>query len=82
MIVALLRAPADDFVTNFAKEFPPRQRPASFSIDQVMEKVNASMRTRQAYAASASFTGSVRIMWSNAASAAFEPSPMAMTICL
>jgi len=28
------------------KEFPPRQRPASFSIDQVMEKVNASMKTR------------------------------------
>ena len=28
------------------KEFPPRQRSASFSIDQVMEKVNASMKAR------------------------------------
>ena len=26
------------------KDFPPRQRPASFSIDQVMEKVNASLK--------------------------------------
>jgi arylsulfatase len=26
------------------KDFPPRQRAASFSIDQVMEKVNASLR--------------------------------------
>jgi arylsulfatase len=26
------------------KNFPPRQRPASFSIDQVMEKVNASLK--------------------------------------
>ncbi len=32
--------PAQDYVANFLmtfKEFPPRQRPASFSIDQVME---------------------------------------------
>ena len=28
------------------KDFPPRQRPASFSIDQVMEKVNAAIKTR------------------------------------
>jgi arylsulfatase len=28
------------------KDFPPRQRPTSFSIDQVMEKVNAALRAR------------------------------------
>jgi hypothetical protein len=28
------------------KEFPPRQRPASFSIDQVMEKVNSALKAR------------------------------------
>ncbi len=28
------------------KEFPPRQRPASFSIDQVIEKLNASIATK------------------------------------
>jgi arylsulfatase len=28
------------------KDFPPRQRPASFSIDQVMAKVNASLKAR------------------------------------
>jgi hypothetical protein len=27
------------------KDFPPRQRPATFSIDQVMEKVSASMKS-------------------------------------
>mgnify|MGYP003574979559 FL=1 len=27
------------------KEFPPRQRPASFSIDQVVEKLNASIKS-------------------------------------
>jgi arylsulfatase len=26
------------------KDFPPRQRPSSFSIDQIMEKVNASLK--------------------------------------
>jgi len=34
--------PAQDYVGNFLqtfKEFPPRQKPASFSIDQVMEKM-------------------------------------------
>ncbi len=28
------------------KEFPPRQRPASFSIDQVIEKLEAATKTR------------------------------------
>jgi len=28
------------------KDFPPRQRPASFSIDQVMEKVNSAIKAR------------------------------------
>ncbi len=27
------------------KEFPPRQRPASFSIDQVVDKLNASIKS-------------------------------------
>jgi len=37
--------PAQAYVGNFLstfKEFPPRQKPASFSIDQVMEKLEAS----------------------------------------
>ncbi len=37
--------PAQQYVGNFLqtfKEFPPRQRPASFSIDQVMEKLQTS----------------------------------------
>jgi hypothetical protein len=29
-----------EFLTTF-KEFPPRQKPASFSVDQVMEKLDA-----------------------------------------
>jgi hypothetical protein len=28
------------------KDFPPQQRPASFSIDQIMDKVNASLKAR------------------------------------
>lgn len=28
------------------KDFPPRQRPASFSIDQVMEKIGASIKVQ------------------------------------
>ena len=46
---AFLILPAVEKVAQYMatyKEFPPRQRPASFSIDQVMEKVNASMKTR------------------------------------
>jgi arylsulfatase len=34
--------PAQEYVGKFLatfKEFPPRQKPASFSIDQVMEKM-------------------------------------------
>jgi arylsulfatase len=37
--------PAQAYVANFLgtfKEFPPRQKPASFSIDQVMEKMLTS----------------------------------------
>ena len=37
-----LLVPAQVYVGNFLKtfiEFPPRQKPASFSIDQVMEKI-------------------------------------------
>jgi len=37
--------PAQAYVANFMKtfkEFPPRQKPASFSIDQVMEKMQSS----------------------------------------
>jgi arylsulfatase len=37
--------PAQVYVANFLetfKEFPPRQKPASFSIDQVMEKMLTS----------------------------------------
>jgi arylsulfatase len=39
---AFLLVPAQAYVGNFLqtfKEFPPRQKPASFSIDQVMEKL-------------------------------------------
>jgi arylsulfatase len=46
---AFMALPAVEKVANYMasyKDFPPRQRPASFSIDQVMEKVNASMKTR------------------------------------
>ena len=37
-----LLLPAQDYVANFLKtfkEYPPRQKAASFSIDQVMEKL-------------------------------------------
>jgi arylsulfatase len=40
-----LLVPAQQYVGNFLatfKEFPPRQKPASFSIDQVMEKLQTS----------------------------------------
>ncbi|MBN9514048.1 MAG: arylsulfatase [Alphaproteobacteria bacterium] len=46
---AFLLLPAVDKVARYMatyKEFPPRQRAASFSIDQVMEKVNASIKAR------------------------------------
>jgi arylsulfatase len=42
-----LLVPAQEFVakwiSNF-KEFPPRQKPANFSIDEVMKKLEASSR--------------------------------------
>ena len=41
---AFLLVPAQAIVAEFIKtleEFPPRQKPASFSIDQVMEKVTS-----------------------------------------
>ncbi len=37
-----LLVPAQEFVGNFLKtfkEFPPRQKPGSFSIDQVLQKL-------------------------------------------
>jgi arylsulfatase len=37
--------PAQTYVGKFLetfKEFPPRQKPASFSLDQVMEKLTGS----------------------------------------
>ncbi|MDB5487376.1 MAG: arylsulfatase family protein, partial [Reyranella sp.] len=46
---AFLILPAVAKVSNYMasyKEFPPRQRPSSFSIDQVMDKVNAAMKTK------------------------------------
>ncbi len=46
---AFLILPAVEKVGRYLssyKQFPPRQRPASFSIDQVMDKVNAAMKTR------------------------------------
>ena len=46
---AFLILPAVEKVATYMatyKDFPPRQRPASFSIDQVMEKVNASMKVK------------------------------------
>jgi arylsulfatase len=39
---AFLFVPAQAFVANFIetfKEFPPRQKPSSFSVDQVMEQL-------------------------------------------
>jgi len=41
---AFLLVPAQQYVANFLatfKEFPPRQKAASFSIDQVMEKLQS-----------------------------------------
>ncbi|MYZ45643.1 arylsulfatase [Schauerella aestuarii] len=46
---AFLLLPAVEKVGNYLatyKDFPPRQRPASFSIDQVIEKLNASTKQR------------------------------------
>ena len=45
---AFLLLPAVDKVARYLasyKEFPPRQRPASFSIDQVVDKLNASIKS-------------------------------------
>ena len=42
---AYLLVPAQDYVAQFLKtfkEFPPRQKAASFSLDQVMEKLAPS----------------------------------------
>ncbi len=46
---AFLLLPAVEKVAQYLgtyREFPPRQRPASFSIDQVVEKLNASLKSR------------------------------------
>jgi arylsulfatase len=51
-----LLVPAQAIVAEFLqtfKEFPPRQKPASFSIDQALEKARqqeASMATKTAHA--------------------------------
>ena len=40
---AFMYVPAQTYVSNFMetfKEFPPRQKAASFSLDQVMEKLS------------------------------------------
>ena len=45
---SFLILPAVDKVAQYLasyKEFPPRQRPASFSIDQVVDKLNASIKS-------------------------------------
>ncbi|MHC5066544.1 MAG: arylsulfatase, partial [Planctomycetota bacterium] len=42
---AFLLVPAQAYVAEFLatfKDFPPRQKPASFSLDQVMEKLQTS----------------------------------------
>ena len=42
---AFLVVPAQAYVANFLetfKEFPPRQKPASFSLDRVLEKLNSA----------------------------------------
>ena len=47
-----LLVPAQAYVANFLrtfKEFPPRQKPASFSIDQVMEKLQSRCRLEVAF---------------------------------
>ena len=44
-----LLVPAQAYVGNFLqtfKEFPPRQKAASFSIDQVMEKLQETTSSR------------------------------------
>jgi arylsulfatase len=45
-----LLVPAQAFVANWLqsfKEFPPRQKPASFSIDQVMERLTSGVGGNQ-----------------------------------
>jgi hypothetical protein len=40
-------APAQAFVANWLssfKDFPPRQKPASFSLDQIMDKLQSGAR--------------------------------------
>jgi arylsulfatase len=46
---AFLILPAVAKVTDYLKtykDFPPRQRPASFSIDQVIEKLEAGTKAK------------------------------------
>ena len=45
---AYLLVPAQDYVANFLatfQEYPPRQKAASFSLDQVMEKLTTPTGT-------------------------------------
>jgi len=53
---AFALVPAQAIVGEFLKtfeEFPPRQRPASFSIDQALERARQSQKTLEAVHASA-----------------------------
>jgi arylsulfatase len=50
---AFMLVPAQGLVGQFLKtfeEFPPRQRPASFSIDQALEKAREAQKTMAAAA--------------------------------
>ena len=39
-VEGMLNAFGEDFFLESFKEFPPRQKPATFSIDQAVEKLN------------------------------------------
>jgi hypothetical protein len=41
-LVVAVQAEVGKFLATF-KEFPPRQRPASFSVDQIVEKMQQSL---------------------------------------
>ncbi len=53
---AFLLVPAQAIVAEFLKtfkEFPPRQKPSSFSIDQALEKAQETQKTMAAAAGAA-----------------------------
>ena len=39
---AFLIVPAQAYVANFLATFPPRQKPASFSLDRVLEELHSA----------------------------------------